>query len=74
MSHSTEHHVAILIHILMYYIVLLSQSYKVELKLTVWGYINKDYCTDNERKKQLDAVLLPYNLTATAHFPTRVQN
>jgi hypothetical protein len=38
------------------------------------GDINVDYLTDNERKKQLDAVLLPYNLTATVHFPTRVQN
>jgi hypothetical protein len=28
----------------------------------------------NERKKQLDAVLLLYNLMATVHFPTRVQN
>jgi hypothetical protein len=26
------------------------------------------------RKKQLDAVLLSYNLTATVHFPTKVQN
>jgi hypothetical protein len=26
------------------------------------------------KKKQLDAVLLSYNLMATVHFPTRVQN
>jgi hypothetical protein len=32
------------------------------------------YLTDSERRKQLDAVLLSYNLTATVHFPTRVQN
>jgi hypothetical protein len=33
-----------------------------------------DHLTDNERGKQLDALLLSYNLTATVHFPTRVQN
>jgi hypothetical protein len=33
-----------------------------------------DYLTDNVRKKQLDAVLLSYNLTATVHFPTRIKN
>jgi hypothetical protein len=47
----------------MNWIVLLSH-YKVELKLII----------DNERKKQLDAVLLSCNLTATVHFPSRVQN
>jgi hypothetical protein len=29
--------------------------------------------TGNERQKQLDAVLLSYNLTATVHFLSRVQ-
>jgi hypothetical protein len=39
------------------------------------GDINIDYLTGNERgKKQLDSVLLSYNLMATVHFPTRVQN
>jgi hypothetical protein len=33
-----------------------------------------DHITDNERKKQLGAVLLSYNLMATVHFLTRVQN
>jgi hypothetical protein len=37
------------------------------------GDINIDYLTDNERKKQLDAVLLSYNLMATVHFPTKAQ-
>jgi hypothetical protein len=54
--------------------VVLSHSYKVELKLIMWHDINIDYLTDNERKKQLDAVLLSYNLMATVHFSTRVQN
>jgi hypothetical protein len=54
--------------------VLLTHSYKVELKLIIWRNINIDYLTDNEREKQLDAVLLSYNLTATVRFPTRIQN
>jgi hydroxypyruvate isomerase len=36
--------------------------------------MNIDYLADKERKEQLDAVLLSYNLTSTVHFPTRVQN
>jgi hypothetical protein len=32
--------------------------YKAELKLIICGHINIDYLTDNERKKQLDAMLL----------------
>jgi hypothetical protein len=54
--------------------VLLSHSYKVELKLIIWVDINIDSLTDNGRKKQLDAVLLSYNLMAIVHFPIRVQN
>jgi hypothetical protein len=54
--------------------IVLSQSYKVELKLIIWGDKNINYLTYNERKKQLDAALLAYNLKATVHFPTRVQN
>jgi hypothetical protein len=37
------------------------------------GDINIDYLTDTERTKQLEAVLLSYNLMATVHFPTRAQ-
>jgi hypothetical protein len=36
--------------------------------------IDIDFFTYNERKKQLDAMLLSYNSAATVHFPTRVQN
>ena len=32
---------------------------------------NKDYLTDNDKKRQLDAGLLTYNLSAIVHFPTR---
>jgi hypothetical protein len=48
--------------------------HKSELKLIICGGINIDYLTDNERKKQPDAMLLSYSLVATVHFPTRVQN
>jgi len=34
---------------------------------------NKDYLTDNDKKRQLDAGLLTYNLSAIVHFPTRSQ-
>jgi exonuclease III len=48
--------------------------HKAELKLIICGDINIDYLKDNEGRKQLDAMLLSYNLAATVHFPTRVQN
>ena len=37
------------------------------------GDINTDYLMDNDKKRQLDAVLLTYNLSAIVHFPTRSQ-
>ena len=47
--------------------------YKAELKLIICDYIYIDYPTDNERRRQLDAVLLTYNLSAMVYFPTRSQ-
>jgi exonuclease III len=47
--------------------------YKVDLKLIICGDINIDYLTDSDKKRQLDAVLLTYNLSAIVHFPTRSQ-
>jgi hypothetical protein len=47
--------------------------YKVDLKLIICGDISIDYLTDNDKKRQLDAVLLTYNLSAIVHFPTRSQ-
>jgi hypothetical protein len=47
--------------------------YKVDLKLIIYGDINADYLTYNDKKRQLDAVLLTYNLSAIVHFPTRTQ-
>jgi hypothetical protein len=37
------------------------------------GDMNIDYLVDSDRKRQLDAVLLTYNLSAIVHFPTRSQ-
>jgi hypothetical protein len=48
--------------------------YKIERKLIICGEINIDYHTVSDRRRQLDALLLSYNLTAIVKFPTRVQN
>ena len=48
--------------------------YKVNFKLIICGDINIDYLSDNDKKRQLDAMLLSYNLLAIVHFPTRSQN
>jgi exonuclease III len=55
-------------------IIIIKSLHKAELKLIICGDINIDYLTDNERKKQLDAMLLSYNLAATVYFPTRVKS
>jgi len=44
--------------------------YKVDLKLIICGDINIDYLTDSDKKRQLAAVLLTYNLSAIVQFPT----
>jgi len=41
---------------------------KVDLQLIICGDVNIDYLTDN--KRQLDTVLLTYNLSAIVYFPT----
>ena len=50
---------------------IINTLYKADLKLIICGDINTDCLTDNDKKRQLDAVLLPYNLSAIVHFPTR---
>jgi len=52
---------------------ILKTLYKADSKLIVCGDINIDYLSDREKKRQLDAVLLTYNLFAIEHFPTRSQ-
>ena len=47
--------------------------YKFDLQLIICGEVNIDYLTDNNKKRQLDAVLLTYNSSAIVYFPTRSQ-
>ena len=47
--------------------------YKGDLQPIVCGDINIDHLTDNDINRQLDAVLLTYNLSTTEYFPTRSQ-
>jgi hypothetical protein len=46
--------------------------HKDALKHVTSGYIT-DYLVDSDSNRQLDAMLLPYNLSATVHFLTRYQ-
>ena len=47
--------------------------YRANLNLILCGDINIDYLTKNDRKRQLDSMLLTYNLTTIVTFPTRPQ-
>jgi hypothetical protein len=46
---------------------------KPESKFIIFGDFNIDYSTDNEKKRQLEAMLQTYNLSSIVHFPTRIQ-
>jgi hypothetical protein len=48
--------------------------YRASLNLVLYGDINIDYLTENDRKRQLDSLLQTYNLTAIVTFPTRSQD
>jgi hypothetical protein len=52
---------------------ILKSFYRVDSKLILCGDIYVDYLTKDEKKRQLDAMLLTYNLTSVVHFPTRTQ-
>jgi hypothetical protein len=52
---------------------ILKSVYRIGSKLILCGDINVDYHTEDEKKRQLDAVLLTYNLAPIVHFPTRTQ-
>ena len=47
--------------------------YRANLNLILCGDINIDYLTENDRKRQLNSVLLICNLTTIVTFPTRLQ-
>jgi exonuclease III len=53
---------------------IINSLFKGELKLIMCGDINIDYSTESGKKRQLDAMLQSYNLSAIVCFPTRVQN
>ena len=42
--------------------------YRANLNLILCGDINIDYLTENDRKRQLDSMLLTYNLTTIVIF------
>jgi len=53
---------------------ILNSLYKVDLKFIICGGININYLTDSDETRQLDAMLLSYNLPSIVNFPTRTQN
>jgi len=40
----------------------------------VCGDFNTNYLSENDKGKQLDDMLISYNLTSRVDFPTRIQN
>ena len=52
---------------------IMSTLYKFDLQLIMCGEVNIDHLTDNDKKRQLEAVILSYNLSGTIYFPTRSQ-
>ena len=48
--------------------------YTPALHIIICGDININYLAENEQKRQIDNLLLMYNLTAIVNFPTRINN
>jgi hypothetical protein len=42
--------------------------------IIICGYLNINYLVENEQKKQLENLLLMYNLIGIVNFPTRINN
>jgi endonuclease/exonuclease/phosphatase family metal-dependent hydrolase len=53
---------------------IIKKVYKIGLMIILCGDFNINYLSENDMRKQLDAMLISYNLTSIADFPTRVQN
>jgi hypothetical protein len=53
---------------------IIEKLFKIELKFTICGDKNINYIFDNDRKKQLDVMLISYNSTSTVNFPARIHN
>jgi hypothetical protein len=53
---------------------ILNTIYCPSVEFTICGNINIDYLKDSSRKKQLNTLLLSFNLFSIIDFPTRSQN
>jgi exonuclease III len=53
---------------------ILSSIYYPGLEIVICGDINVNYLNVSSRKKQLNTLLLTYNLSSIVNFPTRSQN
>jgi hypothetical protein len=54
---------------------IIKKLYKKGLRtIVLCGDFNINYPSQNDMRKQLDAMLISYNLTSIVDFPTRVQN
>jgi hypothetical protein len=53
---------------------IIKSLYKVNIKFIICGEINIDCLAVSDKKRQLDAMLLTYNLSPIVHLPTRTQN
>jgi hypothetical protein len=50
----------------------LQSLYTPALHIIICGDINKNYLVENEQKRQIQNLLLMYNLTGIVNFPTRI--
>jgi hypothetical protein len=53
---------------------ILKTLHSSKLEFIICGDINTNYVIDSDKKIQLDALLISYNLCSTVHFPTRIRN
>jgi hypothetical protein len=53
---------------------ILKSSYCSKIEFIICRDINVDYLSDNNRKNQLNSLLISYKLFSTVNFPTRIQN
>ena len=49
---------------------ILQKFYKNKHNIIIFGDVNINYLTDNNRRRQLDEVLHSYNLMGIVEFPT----
>jgi endonuclease/exonuclease/phosphatase family metal-dependent hydrolase len=54
--------------------IILNSLHNPKMEFILCGDLNINYIGTNNKKTQLDNLLSTYNLTGTAHFPTRITN